>query len=399
MRTKITPFLILLLSLILAAILGGIFLIANLHTPIWDEVAAAVTQTSLVTELPVQSVQPQPVIPSDPIPTGNPEPSPLPEVQTVSAIDFFRNNITPERYAAWIRKLSGVEPVQIGGQEYTIETRYSYAMFTGQENAKATEFLLETLRQWVPESQITLEPYTYTDATSANTWFNIIVTFPGETLPDEQILFSAHYDSCVVFEGNPMVYAPGANDNGTGVATILEAVRIFSQIKFDRTVKVIFFSGEENFQQGSKAYVEKHAGENIIGLINMDMYGTDKDNDRCFELYVGELESSRKLADSFIQTINENNLNLSYDYLTKNAYALADQAPFWEGNIPAITAMENFLTDSSEGGCVGQDRTDFWHLPGDQFDTINLTYAYDIGLAGTFTVLNLAGAHPMPATE
>lgn len=196
-----------------------------------------------------------------------------------------------------------------------------------------------------------------------------------------------------------MEYAPGANDNGTGLATILEGVRIFSKMKFDRTVKVIFFSGEENFQQGSKAYVEKHAGENIVGVINMDMYGTDKDNDRCFELYVGELDGSRKLADAFIQTIHENDLNLNYDYLTKNAYALADQAAFWEANIPAITAMENFLTDSSEGGCVGQDRTDCWHLPCDEFGTINMTYAYDIGLAGTFTVLNLAGAHPVPLAE
>ncbi len=399
MRTKITPILILLLLLILVAVTGAIVLITNLHTPALDNVAAVATGIFATAESLFETEETAQVTPTASIPVANAEPSPEPTVPTISAVDYFRDNITPESYAAWIRKLSGVEPVLIGGQEYTILTRYSYAMFTGQDNAKAMEFLLETLAQWVPESQIEVEPYIYADATSANTWYNIIVTFPGETLPDEQIIFSAHYDSCVVFEGNPMVYAPGANDNGTGLATILEAVRIFSRMKFDRTVKVIFFSGEENFQQGSKAYVEKHAGETIVGVINMDMYGTDKDDDRCFELYVGELDGSRDLADAFIQAIKENDLNLNYDYLTKNAYALADQAAFWEANIPAITAMENFLTDSSEGGCVGQDRTDCWHLPCDEFETINMTYAYDIGLAGTFTVLNLAGAHPMPAVE
>ncbi len=391
-----------LILLITAAVIGVVFLLFHLNTP------------SAVDAPPVRPFTAEPDMPGNLQEQGtlsttanainaNPEPeiepSPTSTQETIRAIDFFRSNITQESYIAWIRKLSGAEPVTIGGQEYTIETRYSYAMFTGQQNAKAMEFLLETLKQWVPESQIAVEPYTYTDATSANTWYNIVITFPGETIPEEQVLFTAHYDSCVVFEGDPMNYAPGANDNGTGVATILEAVRIFSRMKFDRTVKLILFSGEENFQQGSHAYVTQHGSDPIIGVVNMDMFGTDKDNDRCFELYVGKLDSSRQLADLFIQTIKDNNLNLKYDYLTNTAYALADQAAFWEENIPAVTAMENFLPETSEGGCIVQDRTDFWHLPGDTIDTINLPYAFDIGLAGTFTVLNLAGAHPVVLGE
>jgi leucyl aminopeptidase len=130
-------------------------------------------------------------------------PSPAPTQKTIGAVEFFRNHISQESYSEWIRKLSGDKTVMIGGQENKIETRYSYAMFTGQQNAKAKEFLLESIRQWVSEEQITQEEFTYTDATSENKWINIIVTFPGEVKPEEEVLFTAHYDSCVVFEGDP----------------------------------------------------------------------------------------------------------------------------------------------------------------------------------------------------
>lgn len=193
-----------------------------------------------------------------------------------------------------------------------------------------------------------------------------------------------------------MKYAPGANDNGTGVATLLEALRAFSSMKFGKTLKLVFFSGEENFQQGSQAYAEQHADDPITAVINMDMYGTDKDGDRCFELYVGQLPGSQELANQVLATIDRYQLNLKADYLVDNAYDKADQKSFWNKNISAVTLMENFLPDYSPGGCEGvTDRTDFWHLPGDTIETVNLEYAYDIGRTGIYTILELADAQPV----
>jgi leucyl aminopeptidase len=167
-------------------------------------------------------------------------------------------------------------------------------------------------------------------------------------------------------------------------------------MKFGKTLKLVFFTGEENFQQGSKAYVEQHAGDQIVGVINMDMFGTDKDGDRCLELYVGGLTGSQELANLFLNTIQKHQLNLKADYLISNAYDLADQKSFWEKEIAAITVMENFLPDYSPGGCeTGMDRTDHWHLPGDKLEAVNLEYAFDIGRAGIYTVLELAEAQPV----
>jgi len=391
------PFLILLISFIGIGIAAGILLLTHLHTP--SASREAVVEAMVETEMMQTNMAPTAVQKEITTPAPNQadiQQTPQNQIASIDPAIYIENELSQENFKTVISQLSGAIPVTIDGQETQIETRYSYAMFSNQPNAKAKEFLLQTLRQWVPENQITVEPYVYVDGMGGNTWYNIIITFPGTVTPNEQILFTAHYDSCVVFEGDPMISAPGANDNGTGVAALLEAVRIFSTMKFERTLKVIFFSGEENFQQGSKAYAEQHAEDNITAVLNMDMFGTDKDGDRCFEMYVGELSGSQKIADLLLQTIQEYQLNLKADYLVSNAYAKADQKSFWDQNIPAITVMENFLPDYSPGGCEGvTDRTDYWHLPGDKIDTINLEYAFDIGKAGILTILKLAGAMPV----
>ena len=329
-------------------------------------------------------------------PTIPPTPEPTPTIMTIDPVTYFLADTSEDRYADWIRKLSGDTPVTIGGQEYTIKTRYSYAMFGNQDNAKASEYLLEQLAQWVPADMITYEPYEYHDAMSAYTWYNIIVTFPGTVSPDEQILYTAHYDSCVALtDVNPLELAPGANDNGTGVAALLEAMPTFAKTSFEKTVKVIFFSGEENRMQGSTAYVAAHSGDNIVGVINMDMFGNDPEDARCFEIHVGSMPESDPLGRAFEAAIRDYGINLTYDYFNYVAYELGDHTPFWQAGIPAMTAMENFTTDSTEGGCGPRPYPKNWHAPTDFIVDVNIPYAFDIARAGTITVMRLAGAQPI----
>ncbi len=329
-------------------------------------------------------------------PTFTPSPEPTPAAISIDPITYFLADTSEERYADWIRKLSGEAPVMIGGQEYTITTRYSYAMFGNQDNARASEYLLEQLAQWVPAEQITYEPYEYRDAISSYTWYNIIVTFPGTVSPEEQILYTAHYDSCVALtDVNPLELAPGANDNGTGVAALLEAMPTFAKTSFDKTVKVIFFSGEENRMQGSTAYVAAHSGDNIVGVINMDMFGNDPEDARCFEIHVGSMPESDPLGRAFEAAIRDYGISLTYDYFNYVAYELGDHTPFWLAGIPAMTAMENFTTDSTEGGCGPRPYPKNWHAPTDFIVDVNVPYAFDIAKAGTITVMRLAGAQPI----
>jgi hypothetical protein len=105
---------------------------------------------------------------------------------------------------------------------------------------------------------------------------NVIATLPGNVYPDEYIILGAHYDSYT--GGNS---EPGADDNATGTAGILEAARILSQYTFDRTIIFATWSGEEYGLYGSEAWASEAAanGMNILGYFNIDMAGYLKPGD------------------------------------------------------------------------------------------------------------------------
>src|SRR6516165_9556970 len=91
---------------------------------------------------------------------------------------------------------------------------------------------------------------------------NLIATRGGRTRRNEILLLGAHYDS--------VVGSPGANDNASGVAALLETSRMFQAIKPALTVRFVAFVNEEppffgTDQQGSRVYAEaaRRRGDNI----------------------------------------------------------------------------------------------------------------------------------------
>ena len=96
--------------------------------------------------------------------------------------------------------------------------------------------------------------------------FNTIATIPGTELPDEYVVLSAHIDT---WDG-----APGATDNTTGVALMMEAVRILREVYPEpkRTIIVGLWGGEEQGLNGSRAFAEDHPEvvEGMQILLNQD---------------------------------------------------------------------------------------------------------------------------------
>lgn len=97
---------------------------------------------------------------------------------------------------------------------------------------------------------------------------NVIATLTGTKYPDEYIITGGHYDSY-----SNSSAAPGADDNASGTAGVLEIARILSQYSFDRTIIFCAFSGEEYGLYGSAAYAQAAAqqGMDIHGYFNLDM--------------------------------------------------------------------------------------------------------------------------------
>lgn len=105
---------------------------------------------------------------------------------------------------------------------------------------------------------------------------NVVATLQG-TDPDDdrKILISAHLDSRAALDNDNINFAPGANDDGSGIAAVLELVRIMSKRKFPATIVFMAVSGEEHGLYGSKFMADKAKQEkwNITAMLNNDMIG------------------------------------------------------------------------------------------------------------------------------
>ncbi len=99
---------------------------------------------------------------------------------------------------------------------------------------------------------------------------NVIATQVGTKYPNEYVVVGGHSDSRC-WSGP----APGADDNASGTAAVLEIARILSEHQFDRTIIYCAFSGEEYGLYGSAAYASRCAqqGMDILGYFNLDMIG------------------------------------------------------------------------------------------------------------------------------
>ena len=97
---------------------------------------------------------------------------------------------------------------------------------------------------------------------------NIIVTKPSKTT-DEIIIIGAHYDS--------VESSPGASDNASGTAVLLELARVLESVSTDKELRFLFFGAEELGLIGSKKYVDEVTTEEIkrsVAMLNMDMVGS-----------------------------------------------------------------------------------------------------------------------------
>jgi aminopeptidase YwaD len=162
------------------------------------------------------------------------------------------------------------------------------------------------------------------------------------------IVIGAHYDC---------VNTPGANDNASGTATMLELARVLSKYEHNANIKFIAFGAEEVGLVGAYDFVEgldKNERQKIAAMINMDMVGV---GDKVGIFTIGDKASSvmADLAETYIQ---KNNL----DYLAPDIEDRSDHAAFAENGIPAVYFTyevdpnyhtDNDIIDYVEGENVG----------------------------------------------
>jgi hypothetical protein len=105
---------------------------------------------------------------------------------------------------------------------------------------------------------------------------NVIATLQGTQSPSRVYVVGAHIDSRVTDVLNFVDDAPGADDDASGVAAVLELARVMATRHFDATIEFVLFGGEEQGLYGS-AYLAaqaKAAGTDIEGMLSDDIIGS-----------------------------------------------------------------------------------------------------------------------------
>ena len=147
---------------------------------------------------------------------------------------------------------------------------------------------------------------------------NVVATLPG-TQPaskDRYYIVSGHYDSRVTDVMNYTADAPGANDDASGTAAVIEMACVMSRHKFDASLVFMTVAAEEQGLYGSGDYAAKAkaAGMNIAGMLNNDIIGSSHDENgkvdnaevRLFAEGVPPVKETTPALRTLLQTGGEN---------------------------------------------------------------------------------------------
>ncbi len=243
------------------------------------------------------------------------------------------------------------------------------------------------------------DPFTHTRFATLNQKFadfhmrNVVAEKPGQGRDSHRTLvLAAHYDSIASrTEGWEDDWrdmpAPGANDNASGVATVLEAARIFQDIAFDFTVRFVLFSGEELGLFGSRHYARaaREAGEDIIGVLNMDMIGHESDG--APDLHVIANHQSEWLLREAETVVARLDTSLTLFPSINPDIVFSDHAPFWQQGYSALLFSEEDALETPEFSPV-------YHTSEDTPDHINESFAAETASA----IIAVAAAVARPLT-
>jgi photosystem II stability/assembly factor-like uncharacterized protein len=218
-------------------------------------------------------------------------------------------------------------------------------------------------------------------------WENIIGRITGTEYPEKVISVIAHYDSISDDKYNN---APGADDNATGTACVIECARVLSGISPDITIDFMPVSGEEVGLWGSSHYTNYLylRGEEEIGTINMDMIGFVSKNPEDLDLYSNE--PSEWLIDYFISTTNIYipEFPIKRGVIPPDEIArYSDHNSYWNHNYDAIFGIDELVGNNYESLYPAYP---YYHTTQDLYEHLTVELIRDITKATVATFASMS---------
>jgi Zn-dependent M28 family amino/carboxypeptidase len=233
---------------------------------------------------------------------------------------------------------------------------------------RAAEYLAEQFTTY--SYHVSIQPFPYNGAASQN----VVATRPGLDPAYGTLYIGAHYDS--VPDG------PGANDNASGSAVLLELARLFSSESVSPTLTFIAFGAEEPGMVGSKALVQQLDGGDrlsALGMINLDCVGVGT------QLRLATIwQADRARNERVLRVAQQQAAALGLQPIT-SIRGNSDHEPFAVAGIPSVV-----LFADTGGVACGPD----YHQPTDTSDKLDPVLMDQIGQLAEATARELLGRAP-----
>jgi hypothetical protein len=247
---------------------------------------------------------------------------------------------------------------------------------------------------------------------------NAVAIQRGTERPNEVVIVQGHIDSRVTDVMDATSDAPGANDNASGTALVLEAARVLSKSKFPTTIVYAALSGEEQGLFGGKLLTDyaKSQGWTIKAVLNNDIVGGSRGSDgkvddahvRVFSegpradatdatraaarRFGGENDSPGRNLSRYIAGLQQQGLGVRQVWRADRMGRGGDQTPFLEAGYPAVrfsVAIEDY--EHQHQDLRTENGTKF----GDTIDEMDFPYLAKVTRLNIAALSALAAA-PMP---
>jgi hypothetical protein len=212
---------------------------------------------------------------------------------------------------------------------------------------------------------------------------NVLAYLPGTS--DEYVMVGAHYDHLGKGDSHSLAPAqigqihPGADDNASGSAGVLELARIFAPLagKLDRGILFANFAGEEIGLLGSAEWVKEPTRplDKAVAMLNMDMIGRIKDE----KVFIGGIGTGTTLKSTVEDAAKGSSFHVEY---SEGGYSSSDHTSFVTKRIPVLFFFSGLHGD--------------YHKPSDTWDKINAASATQLLDLVSKVSLKLADAAERP---
>ena len=248
-----------------------------------------------------------------------------------------------------VEEISGERGVFILGEEDTIYSR--------NRNRPGNEICFRYIREKLYSYGLQVDSGSFGMTGGKNIWG----VLPGYVYFNEPVILCAHYD------GMPnQAIAPAADDDGSGVAALLEAARVITQggYQFEHPIIFAFWDEEEYGLAGSTNYAQlaNAANDTIHGVINMDAIAHDSDNDSVARVHTRPTGNSEIIADTVVAVNMDYAIGL--DLLVNNPGATySDHASFWNNGYGAVLMIQDWDNDANPHYHTVTDKIDYFNVP------------------------------------